>query len=159
MLQSEATGSKNMVGLMFQRYTVCMNLKYLGFPLLFLNLLAVQATAAEDAVLPPPQVQQSAAVSAPQRAGDVQESAPNLRDELSKPDGNASADVRSYKREDGSTVTEYAFRGRVYKVKVQPAGGLPAYYLYDRDGNGVFEQRLPGGAKRNSIPSWVLQEF
>jgi len=137
-----------------------MNLKHVVLPLLFLNLLAVPATAAEDTVLPPPQVTPGAAASsAGQRAGDVQESAPNLRDELSTPDETSSSDVRSYKRKDGSTVTEYAFRGRVYKIKVQPAGGLPAYYLYDRDGHGVFEQRLPGGGKRNSMPSWVLQEF
>jgi len=137
-------------------YTVCMNVMRFAFPLLFLNLLAVQAMA-EDAVLPPPVVKQSA--QAAPAAGEVQESAPDLRDELSMPDEKSAADVRSYKRDDGSTVTEYAVNGRVYKVKVQPAGGLPAYYLYDRDGDGVLEQRLPGGGKRNSVPTWVLKEF
>ena len=31
--------------------------------------------------------------------------------------------------------------------------------FYDSDGDGVFEQRLPGGGKRISPPTWVLQEF
>lgn len=117
-------------------------------------LPATSALAEKDA-MPPPEVNE------PDRAGpgQMQESEPNLRDELEMPEGGYSIDVRSYQRQDGATITEYSVRGRVYKIRVQPEGGLPAYYLYDREGNGNFEQRLPGGGKRLSPPTWVLKEF
>ncbi|MDT8287880.1 MAG: DUF2782 domain-containing protein [Elusimicrobiales bacterium] len=110
---------------------------------------------AEKAVMPPPEERAPAADTPDQ----MQERAPDLREELKTPEGGYSIDVRSYQRRDGATITEYSVQGRVYKIKVQPAGGLPAYYLYDREGNGNFEQRLPGGAKRLVPPTWVLKEF
>jgi len=113
--------------------------------------------AATDAALPPPTDVKTESVTEP--AASVVESAPNLRDELRSPDRDQGVDVRFYKRKDGADITEYSVRGRVFKIKVQPAGDLPAYYLYDRDGDGTFEQRLPGGGKRISPPTWVLQEF
>jgi len=125
------------------------------FPILCLNLFGVHVVMAEDVVMPPPVVTQSA----PATADNVQENAPNLREDLAGPDEETAADVRSYKRKDGAVVSEYAQNGHVYKIKVQPAGDLPAYYLYDGDGDGVFEQRLPGGGKRLSVPTWVLKEF
>lgn len=83
----------------------------------------------------------------------------NLRDELSGPELEHGVEVQSYKRKDGVTVHEYAIKGRVYMVKVEPGAGLPAYYLYDTDGDGVFERRLPGGYKKISPPMWVIQRF
>lgn len=108
--------------------------------------------------LPPPEVGVEAPVE-PGQADAMGESAPNLRDELGTTKSDSTIDVRSYQRKDGAEITEYAVRGRVYKIKVQPPGGLPAYYLYDRDGNGTFERRLPGGGKPLSPPSWVVKEF
>jgi len=147
-----------MVDMKFTRYTGCMNLIRFVLPLICLNLLAYQAIAEEDA-LPPPVATESEVEAVDRSADSVQETAPDLRDELRTPDKNAAVDVRSYQRKDGADITEYAIRGRVFKIKVQPAGGFPAYYLYDQDGDGVFEQRLPGGGKRISPPTWVLQEF
>ncbi len=110
---------------------------------------------AEKAALPPPTVDESTIGE----AVDIESNAPNLQQELQSPEEDELVDIRSYQRKDGATITEYAVRGRVFKIKVQPDGGLPAYYLYDNDGDGRFEQRLPGGMKRISPPSWVLKEF
>ena len=128
-------------------------------PLLILFALAwmpSQALAEKEA-MPPPTVNE--ADNSPEV---MQESAPDLREELKSTEGEGgsySIDVRSYQRQDGATITEYSIRGRVYKIKVQPASGLPAYYLYDREGNGNFEQRLPGGGRMLTPPTWVLKEF
>ncbi len=85
----------------------------------------------------------------------------DLNRELSAPEskGMDGAEVRAYTRGDGAEVTEYAVNGKVYMVRVQPLGKFPAYYLYDKDGDGVFEQRLPGGYKRPSPPMWVIKKF
>ena len=134
-----------------------MKMRYLLLPASLTILLSSYAVAATDAALPPPTDVKTESVTEP--AASVVESAPNLRDELRSPDRDQGVDVRFYKRKDGADITEYSVRGRVFKIKVQPAGDLPAYYLYDRDGDGTFEQRLPGGGKRISPPTWVLQEF
>jgi hypothetical protein len=117
--------------------------------------LSTSLALAEDAVLPPPKVDESAAAE----AADIMGKAPNLQKELQSPEEEEFVDIRSYQRKGGATITEYAVRGRVFKIKVQPAGGLPAYYLYDSDGDGRFEQRLPGGKRRIAPPSWVIKEF
>ena len=125
-----------------------MMMRYFLLPVSLCLLLSSNALAGED-VSSPDAVDPST----------IKESAPNLHKELGAPDSNVTIDVRSYERKDGAVITEYAVRGRVFKIKVQPSGGMPAYYLYDRDGDGTFEQRLPGGGKRISPPTWVLQEF
>jgi len=130
--------------------------RYLLLPISLILLCASHVFAADDALPPPTEVKAEAVDTS---ADAVTESAPNLRDELKAPDSDKGVDVRFYKRSDGAEITEYAVRGRVFKIKVQPAGDLPAYYLYDQDGDGTFEQRLPGGGKRISPPTWVLQEF
>ena len=135
-----------------------MMMRYFLLPVSLCLMLSSTALAEENEVPPPPD-SQAGEVVAPVEADGVQESAPNLQDELSAPDSDVAVDVRSYQRQDGATITEYAVHGRVYKIKVQPAGGLPAYYLYDPNGDGNFEQRYPGGGKRLAVPNWVLQEF
>jgi hypothetical protein len=117
--------------------------------------LSASFALAEHAVLPPPTVDESAAGEATEIGG----KAPNLQKELKSPEKEEAVDIRSYQRKDSATITEYSVRGRIFKIKVQPAGGLPAYYLYDSDGDGRFEKRLPGGMKRIAPPSWVLKEF
>lgn len=120
--------------------------------------VSTYAAAAND-VMPPPQATSSEVTDVAKQPADIMESEPNLHEELNAPQDGVAVDVRSYQRKDGATITEYAVKGRVYKIKVQPSGDLPAYYLYDRDGDGAFEQRLPGGSKRISPPTWVLKEF
>jgi len=87
------------------------------------------------------------------------EAPPNLNKEFEHLKDNERVEIHSYKRDDGATVEEYAVQGRVYMIRVQPKGGLPAYYLYDDNGDGVFERRLPGGYKRPSPPMWVIKRF
>jgi len=68
-------------------------------------------------------------------------------------------DIRAYTRQDGTKISEYSRHGRVYMIKVKPAGDLPAYYLYDEHGNGQFSRRLPGGYQPIAPPQWVVKEF
>ncbi len=136
------------------RYSACMPaLLILSLTLLFAPAMA----AAENAAMPPPS---HVAAGAPGAAPDAEvlESAPNLNETLKAPDENSNIDVRSYQRKDGATVTEYSIHGKVYEIKVQPAGGLPAYYLY-LNKEGHFERRRPGGKPMITPPSWILQKF
>jgi len=82
----------------------------------------------------------------------------SLQEELS-PDSKSAEDIRVYRRKDGTTVEEYSIRGRVYMIRIKPPGDLPAYYLYDDEGDGKFERRLPGGYKRTTPPTWVIKRF
>jgi len=88
-----------------------------------------------------------------------EESAPNLNKEFEHLKDDERVQIRAYTRDDGARIEEYAIHGHVYMVKVQPKGGMPAYYLYDQDGDGKFDQRLPGGYKRPSPPMWVIKRF
>ncbi len=115
--------------------------------------LAVQA-----ADVPPPP---AAVDDSPQAREtiDATETPPNLNQEFEHLKDDERVEIYSYKRDDGATVEEYSVQGRVYMIKVQPKGGLPPYYLYDDNGDGVFEKRLPGGYKRPSPPMWVIKRF
>jgi len=83
----------------------------------------------------------------------------NLHHELSKPEISKGTEINAYIRKDGAEITEYSVKGKVYMVRVKPTANLPAYYLYDNNGDGVFEQKLPGGYKRPSPPMWVIKQF
>ena len=56
------------------------------------------------------------------------------------------------------TVEEYRLGGRLYMMKITPAGGSTPYYLVDNDGDGTF-------ARQNSHdtglrpPMWVIHSF
>jgi len=56
-------------------------------------------------------------------------------------------------------VEEYSLHGHVYMIKVSPAIGTPPYYLYDNNGDGNFERRMPGGYKYINPPEWVIKRF
>ena len=121
--------------------------------------LSPMAMAEEPDVLPPP-----TAIHDSDQARETivsNESEPDLNKELSAPDASKldGAEVRSFTRDDGAEITEYSVKGKVYMIRVQPSGKLPAYYLYDRNGDGTFDQRLPGGYKRPSPPMWVIKKF
>ncbi|AJC46413.1 DUF2782 domain-containing protein [Xanthomonas sacchari] len=76
------------------------------------------------------------------------------------PDG-APVDVRGAettqrKMDNGDTVDEYRVGGQLRMVKVTPARG-PAYYLYDRNGDGHMEV---DGSKDNVSPVyWKLYSW
>jgi hypothetical protein len=59
---------------------------------------------------------------------------------------------------EGQTIEEYRIRGKLYMVKVTPKNG-PAYFLVDRDGDGMFEDRVPGGTTPIAVPQWVIVEW
>jgi len=121
--------------------------------------VSAPALAADD-IQPPPEVSDANARNhdAP-AAADAGDEPLDLQQELAAPKKGEEVDVRSYQNKDGAQVSEYSSHGRVYMVKIQPAGGMPAYYLYDDNGDGEFNRRLPGGAKRISPPSWVIKRF
>jgi len=125
-------------------------------PLFCVLLMAPNLLLADDAMAPPKVT--TPGLASPANIEEKIESAPDLHDELNATDDGSAVDVRSYKRTDGTRITEYGPKGRVSHIKVQPPGGLPAYYLY-RNTAGKFERRLPGGAKATVAPSWVLKEF
>ncbi len=64
-------------------------------------------------------------------------------------------DVRIVRKEN-ATVTEYRVNGRTSAIKVQPDGNLPAYYLYDTDGDGRLDRRMSRYDPDLLIPNWVI---
>lgn len=140
------------------RYNSTMKRIFL-LPLAAIALFATTITGSQvaAAVEPPPtEIHDTEAAHETVEGGD----SGGLKEELSAPEGTAEgSEVRSYTRKDGAEISEYSVNGKVYMVRVQPGGGLPAYYLYDSDGDSVFERRLPGGYKRPSPPMWVIKKF
>lgn len=123
-----------------------------------LSLAALPATApAADTIMAPPEVNADAEIGA--KIPEAIEKEPDLNREFKAPEKDEEVEIHSYQRKDGAKITEYASHGHVFMIKVQPEGGLPAYYLYDSDGDGNFERRLPGGYKRISPPTWVIKRF
>lgn len=120
-------------------------------------LFSATLAVAENSVLPPPTVDKPATRSTDDAAS-VEERAPNLSEELKTPDADSNVDVRSYKDKGGATITEYSMNGQTYEIKVQPAGGLPAYYLYRNEADH-FERRSPGGQPAMIPPTWILKSF
>ncbi len=83
----------------------------------------------------------------------------DLHQELSPHIEQEQVEVRTYKHEeDGAEITEYRSAGKVWMIKVQPAGGFPPYYLYDDEGDGNFERRIAGN-KIPSPPMWVIKQW
>lgn len=82
-----------------------------------------------------------------------------LSREFSPSEAGEGVQVRVFKRKDGATVEEYSLHGHVYVVKISPAIGTPPYYLYDRNGDGHFARRMPGGYKYTAPPEWVIKRF
>ena len=140
------------------RYNYTMK-RTLLLPLAAIAIFAATITASQVAggVEPPPtEIHDTEAAHETVESGD----SGGLKEELSAPeDLEEGTEVRSYTRKDGAEMTEYSMNGRVYMIRVQPGGGLPAYYLYDSDGDSVFERRLPGGYKRPSPPMWIIKKF
>jgi len=119
-------------------------------------LFPVLAVARTDAMAPPAMEDTSdTPVLADKVAG---ETAPNLNDALGSTDDDTGVDIRSYQRKDGAKVTEYGRRGHVFKIKVEPAGGLPAYYLYP-NAQGEFQRRHVAGSDKISPANWILKKF
>jgi len=135
-------------------------MKNFPLPALFIVMLSLSAfmvpaaIAASPEALPPPEHggnPPDASVAADAGAG--------MKKELSPPPAQQGVVIRSFKRSDGAEITEYSMHGKTYMIKVQPANGMPAYYLYDTNGDGRFDRRLPGNYKLMSPPTWVIKRF
>ncbi|MCB1933482.1 DUF2782 domain-containing protein [Accumulibacter sp.] len=61
------------------------------------------------------------------------------------------------KKRDGDTIEEHRINGKLFKIKVTPAHGVP-YYLIDRNGDGNFTQTTMGSPDL-SVPQWVIGTF
>ncbi len=130
------------------------------------SLLMVFVTSsiasADDRVMPPPEHDGNKVLTEKNAARHVavEPEAVDLKKELVPDNIGKDVQIRAYVRKtDQAKVSEYSMHGRVYMVKVQPAGNTPAYYLYDEDGDGNFSKRLPANYKRLNPPVWVLKKF
>lgn len=56
------------------------------------------------------------------------------------------------------TVEEYRIGGRLYMLKVTPAGGGTPYYLIDQQGDGKFARQNPHDTGLRP-PMWVIHSF
>lgn len=56
------------------------------------------------------------------------------------------------------TVEEYRIGGRLYMIKVTPAGGSTPYYLVDDQGDGKFARQNPHDTGLRP-PMWVIHSF
>jgi len=123
------------------------------------GVLPAQAEDAAPALAPPTAVSDDPAALETLAPQDERGIKRELSPSQSEAEGDANVEIYSSTREDGTKIDEYSRHGHVYMVKVSPPGGFPPYYLYDNDGNGTFERRLPGGYKHISPPEWVIQRF
>jgi len=133
---------------------------FIPFALLLLIAPWAQLALAEDneSALPPPAKIQDTP-EARETVSPVQPDSGDLSNAFSDSESANDGDIYSYKREDGTKVEEYSHRGHVYMVKVSPPGGLPPYYLYDRNGSGNFQRDSHLGGRRITPPEWVIKHF
>jgi Protein of unknown function (DUF2782) len=113
------------------------------------------ADAAGPEALPPP----THSDNAPDANAGAGDGKTGVQKELAPPPEQEGVQIRSYQRSDGAGITEYSMHGKVYMIKVQPPDGMPAYFLYDSNGDGHFDRRLPGNYKFLSPPTWVIKRF
>jgi hypothetical protein len=58
---------------------------------------------------------------------------------------------------EGENVTEYRFKGKLYKMVVKPKSG-PSYIMIDEKGEGKFVPAGEPGTKI-SVPMWVIHSW
>jgi hypothetical protein len=61
-------------------------------------------------------------------------------------------------RRGNETVEEYRMGGRLYMMKVTPAGGGTPYYLVDNNGDGKFARQEPHDTGLRP-PMWLIHSF
>lgn len=137
-----------------------------SFSLLLLSSLIMGSAgisyAADDEVVAPPAHDSSKANERVEPASDHDEEGEevSVKDALVPDNIGKNVQIRTYlRKKDKAEISEYSLHGKVYMVKVQPAGDMPAYYLYDENGDGTFAKRLPGNYKPLNPPVWVIKKF
>ena len=71
---------------------------------------------------------------------------------------NALQPEVTIKKNDKETREEFRVNGRLYMIKVTPAGNFPAYFLIDNQGDGNFLRSDVGGPTTRP-PMWVIKTF
>jgi hypothetical protein len=56
------------------------------------------------------------------------------------------------------TIEEYRVNGRLVLVKVTPEAG-PPYYLVDRSGDGLVDERIDDIDEASGVVQWVILRF
>jgi Protein of unknown function (DUF2782) len=72
-------------------------------------------------------------------------------------DGKLEPEITIIKR-GSETVEEYRLGGRLYMMKVTPAGGGTPYYLVDHTGDGKFARQNPHDTGLRP-PMWLIHSF
>ncbi len=125
-----------------------------------LCLLLGASQAMADDVAPPPAHKAPPASSLHHADEVTTEDEVDLRKSLTPEHIDKDVEIRSYiRKRDKAEITEYSRQGRVYMIKVDPAGDAPPYYLYDEDGDGHFRKQLPGNYKPLTPPAWEVKKF
>jgi hypothetical protein len=116
----------------------------------FINLVGVIAVAGIALAIPP-----ALAQTRPPNLQPVPEPPPPPKGyEL---DGSTEPQVTIRKRGQ-EVVEEYRIGGRLYMMKITPAGGGTPYYLIDHTGDGKFA-RQSGHDTGLRPPMWVIHSF
>jgi Protein of unknown function (DUF2782) len=120
----------------------------------FIATLATFATVAAAAltlVIAPP----AAAQTRPPNLQPVPEPPPPPRGFELDPALEPQITIRQRGQE---TVEEYRIGGRLYMLKVTPAGGGTPYFLVDQQGDGKFARQNPHDTGLRP-PMWVIHSF
>jgi len=67
---------------------------------------------------------------------------------------HGEAEVRIFERND-QVVVEYRRNGQLFMAKINPSVG-PAYYLVDKNGDGILEAEQHPFSSGLLVPQWVL---
>jgi hypothetical protein len=100
----------------------------------------------------------ASAAALAQNAADLQPlpAVPPPPPEMAPFDAALEPEVTITKR-DGDLVEEHRINGKLYRIKVTPAHGVP-YYLIDREGDGNFSPEQMG-TPGLAVPMWVIGTF
>ncbi|MFP4561277.1 MAG: DUF2782 domain-containing protein [Thiohalorhabdus sp.] len=97
------------------------------------------------------------ALALPAAAQDSEEEIEDLPPEQRIAPGQEEPEVRVIQRGE-TTITAYEAQDRVYMIRVEPAIG-PSYYLYDRNGDGEWDDRFSELGPDITVPQWTIFEW
>lgn len=81
-----------------------------------------------------------------------------FREDATKEIAGPETVIRLYEDSSGNRVREFIINGFTFQIEVLPYGGIP-YYLFDTDGDGLFEVRTHADEPRLVVPQWILFRF
>ncbi|GAB4194375.1 MAG: hypothetical protein Tsb002_25850 [Wenzhouxiangellaceae bacterium] len=124
----------------------------LGSLLSGLSIVASPALAQDGEAPPPPPIPETDTPTTAANRGQPEPLPPKVQDEQLEP-------TVTIRKEGNKTYEEYRYDGRIYMIKVTPAGG-PPYYLFDTDGDGDLETHSDDQRGQPVKPVyWKLKEW